>query len=153
MRAHPLRLTAEKILTEWAHMLVDEVRPSPELFTSDSNIYLAWADLKGVIDGSVSILAQDSFLTALAANLLGVDPDEVPSEAEKTDALREMANVIAGNFLTEAYGTDTIFDVIQPQVSEVAEEELNRFMGRKVVFSFLADDAPVALSFSMRSAG
>jgi CheY-specific phosphatase CheX len=149
---HPLRLTAERILADWGHMLVDSVQPSPELFTPAEPIFLAWADLKGVIDGSVSILAQDSFLTALTTNLLGVHPDELPTPEEKSDVLREMANVIAGNFLTEAYGTDTVFDVIQPQVSQISAGEVSRFMARKIVFSFLADDAPVALSFSMSGA-
>jgi CheY-specific phosphatase CheX len=61
-----------------------------------------------------------------------------------------MGNVLAGNFLTEAYGTDLAFDVTTPHVTEVPFAELDQVSKRAVSFFFIADELPVAVTFSIR---
>jgi CheY-specific phosphatase CheX len=105
--------------------------------------------MKGSFEGAVSILTQEGFLRTLAANLLGMAEGDVTPEDEK-DAFREMGNVLAGNFLTEAYGTDLAFDVTPPQVNEVSYAEFEKASNRPVSFFFVADELPVMVSFSIR---
>lgn len=148
---HPLKKASLTVLENWALMLVDEVlEVKPELFDSMQPVYMSWVSLHGPISGSVAIVAQKPFMQNLVRNVLGED-SEAESELEDTeDAYREMGNVLAGNFITEAYGADVAFDLLNPQIEEVPFEDLEKFVQRSIVFGFLADDAPVAVSFSIK---
>jgi hypothetical protein len=60
-----------------------------------------------------------------------------------------MGNVLTGNFLTEAYGDDVIFDLLSPEVSPLSPAQLARLISRKVVFAFSGDDQPLIISFEL----
>lgn len=144
---HPLKKTAVKVLEEWGMMLVEDAPENKADFTADEPILSSEVEMRGTFHGFVSIFAQDSFLTTLAQNLLGSD---APSEDDKRDAFRELGNIMAGNFLTEAYGADLVFDVAQPVVADSNLEAVERLDERRVRFHFHADDSPVAVSFSIQ---
>lgn len=146
---HPLSKASLKVLEDWAMMIVEEVLDATvEVFDANQNFYMSWVKLEGVISGAVSIVAQEPFMRCLAHNLLADDENE-PTFEDCKDAFKEMSNVLAGNFLTEAYGEDVVFDLISPNVSEVPFEEVERFTKRNIVFTFVADDSPVAITFSI----
>jgi CheY-specific phosphatase CheX len=130
-------------------MLAEEVSKPEARFDASTPVLLSWVEMKGSFEGAVSILTQEGFLRTLAANLLGMAEGDVTPEDEK-DAFREMGNVLAGNFLTEAYGTDLAFDVTPPQVNEVSYAEFEKASNRPVSFFFVADELPVMVSFSIR---
>ncbi len=130
-------------------MLAEEVTRPEAHFNPSEPLFLSWVEMKGTFEGAVSIISQEAFLRTLAANLLGASEDAVSSEDEK-DAFREMGNVLAGNFLTEAYGTDLAFDVTPPHVNEVPFSELEKVSNRPVSFFFIADELPVVVTFSIR---
>jgi len=146
---HPLKKTALKVLEDWGMMLVDEVSKSEAQFDQSLPLYMSWVEMKGAFEGAVSIISQEQFLKTLAGNLLGASEESLSDEDAK-DAFREMGNVLAGNFLTEAYGTDLSFDVTPPQVNEIPFSELATLGSRPVSFYFVADELPVAISFSIR---
>lgn len=145
---HPLKDTALKVLEDWGMMLVDQVEPSTTLFELDNPLYMSWINLHGVVSGALSIVAQEGFMKTLANNLLGIEGEI--SQDEYRDAFKEMSNVLAGNFITAAYGEDTVFDLINPNVEIIDSKELEKFISRKIVFSFLADEHPVAVTFSLK---
>lgn len=147
---HPLKTSSLKVLEDWALMLVDEIpEVSPEIFDKEKPVYMSWINLSGVIDGAVSIVTQENFMKILAGNLLG-NIEEEPHMEDLRDAFKEMGNVLAGNFITEAYGEDVVFDLLNPNVSEISFTDLERFAKRNVVFGFMADDCPVAMTFSIK---
>jgi CheY-specific phosphatase CheX len=51
----------------------------------------------GSVAGELHLSASEGFLRELAASLLGVEPGEVDPVLQGADALREMANMIAGS--------------------------------------------------------
>ena len=55
----------------------------------------------------------------LAANMLGLDDDESPSEEQQKDALRESLNVICGNLLPRVGGKEAVFDIQAPEILDV----------------------------------
>ncbi|GAB5495205.1 MAG: hypothetical protein Phyf2KO_02850 [Phycisphaerales bacterium] len=55
--------------------------------------------------GTVFLSGSTGFLVELAASLLGVDADEVNTESEGLDALREMTNIVGGSVVTVLGGT------------------------------------------------
>lgn len=149
-QCHPLKHVALKVLEDWAMMLVDENDEiTPQSLSESGSLYISSTHFKGTISGTVSIVSPKSFLRVLAANLLGESGDETPGEEDCIDAFREMGNVLTGNFLTEAYGDDVVFDLLSPQVSTASEDHLDELTARKVVFSFNADEEPVVVTFQL----
>lgn len=147
---HPLKIVSLKVLEDWAMTLVDQLEPSGVEFDTEKPLYMSWVDIHGVMNGAVSVVAQKPFLQVLATNLLGCDEDTPCTDGDCTDAFKEMVNVLTGNFLTEAYGDDVVFDLLHPNVTEVTFADLGKFLGRKVVFAFNADGMPVAVTFSIQ---
>ncbi len=147
---HPLKKVSQRILEDWAMMLVDDAETAEGLFDKSSPVFMSWIKIHGVVEGALTIVAQEDFIKTLAHNLLGRSEEEPLTDAECKDAFKEMGNVLAGNFLTEAYGEDIVFDLIHPNVREITEDELEKFSSRKILFGFMADDQPVAMSFSIK---
>lgn len=147
---HPLKTTAHKILEDWAMMLVDESQVGADFFKKDGPIYMSWINIHGAVEGAISIVAQQDFLQILAQNLLGLDPEDSIDIEQCKDAFKEMGNVLAGNFLTEAYGDDVVFELIHPNVTEISPSDIDKFTKRKIIFGFIADEHPVAMSFSLK---
>ena len=148
--SHPLKEVAAKVLENWAMMLVDQTAETTDLFDNTKPLYRSWVNVHGPINGELSIIAQKDFMELLAQNLLG-DPEESEHSTDvQEDAFREMGNVLAGNFFTEAFGEDCVFDLVRPEVTKVDQAELQKVADKKVRFFFLADELPVAVTFDVR---
>jgi chemotaxis protein CheY-P-specific phosphatase CheC len=148
LNKHALNRIAVKVLEDWAMMLVDI---DEEVSFSEGSEYLVSTIVfKGIINGEVSIVAPESFLSTLAGNVLGIDENEATQE-EKEDAFREMNNVLTGNFLTEAYGADIVFDVILPTIKQANAIDLKSLLESRVVFKCSADSNPVACTFKVNN--
>lgn len=139
--------TTARILEDWAMMLVDPASPELKIFEVESPFLVASLSFRGAVNGTYQVVCQRGFSEALVANLLGEDVPEDNLQSEM-DALREMVNVLSGNLLTTCYGSDTVFELMPPEVHQVAREKLTSLF-EKPVFCYLADDNPVAVSFSL----
>lgn len=146
--AHVLEKVAVTVLEKWAMMMVDPTDSSTSIFEIDQPLYRSSIRVDGPFHGEISIVAQKPFLDALTNNLLGDCASA--SEEVAQDAFREMGNVLAGNFITEAYGNDVAFDVLNPQVSEINETELQTILSVPQVYYFAADDSPVVIAFCIK---
>jgi len=78
----------------------------------------AQLSFKGPSSGSLHIWAESDFYKIAAANMLGIDENDAEAEKKGIDALKELLNMIVGNFLTEAYGKDEFFELGIPSVLE-----------------------------------
>ena len=74
-------------------------------------------DFSGPIKGMMLIILRGRILSALTGNMLG--DDAPPTQFQREDALRELANVICGNLLPHLGGSDAVFDIGIPQVRDV----------------------------------
>lgn len=68
----------------------------------------------GPVKGTLLVTISGDILPTLASNMLG--EDEVPSDLQQKDALKELANVICGNLLPEIGGPTAVFDLGEPQI-------------------------------------
>lgn len=146
---NPLLKVSLKVLEDWAMMLVDPADGKTELFELDAPLFRSHIEMHGAFHGRISIIAQESFMRGLATNLLGANDPSSISDADFTDAFREMGNVLAGNFLTEAYGADVAFDVLNPKVEQVSAEELKQLAQRPQTYFLKADEEPICVSFEI----
>ncbi|GAA5522477.1 chemotaxis protein CheX [Aliifodinibius salicampi] len=79
------------------------------------NIKRAAVDFNGAAEGRMVIHPSEELLTAVAANMLGV---ENPNEEEKSGALCEIANIICGNIVPLFADDDAICYVEPPIIIE-----------------------------------
>lgn len=144
-----LQKTSVRILEDWAMMMVEPLSNSQGNLIFDLNepLYMSWVNMRGSKKGTLTIVAQKNFIQTLTANLLG-EQKEI-SEEEAKDAFKEMGNVLAGNFFTEAYGENTVFDLIYPNVVQIEPKQLEKLEQRSTSFYYNADDAPIMFTFSI----
>ncbi len=147
---HPMHSTFLRVLEDWAMMLVDEDKLDFSVFDRDQPFYISHVDVHGAFHGTISVVAQRPFLTALAQSLLGADEPESVSEGEIRDAFKEMGNVLAGNFLTAAYGEEESFDILNPRVLDIAAADFETLTHAPQSYIAMADETPVCVTFEIR---
>ncbi len=76
---------------------------------------------RGPMSGTLRCWCTRDFAHQLAANLLGLDPDDDEAVAGTTDALCEFMNVTCGQLVTALHGTEPVFDLSIPTVTECSE--------------------------------
>lgn len=76
----------------------------------------------GHFSGLLFLKVSDGILPELATNMLGLEDEQSgPSHEQQNDALKELANVICGNFLPEIAGTEAEFAVNAPEIIDDGE--------------------------------
>ena len=60
----------------------------------------------GPTQGEVHLAAIDGFVRELASSILGVEPEEVDTETQGQDAIKELANIVGGSTILELGGAD-----------------------------------------------
>ncbi|MEM1424719.1 MAG: chemotaxis protein CheX [Planctomycetota bacterium] len=72
--------------------------------------------------GDVFISASEGFALELASSLLGCEPDEIDVEEQGVDAVRELANILAGCVLTSIGGEEHAFRLGLPETANANPE-------------------------------
>lgn len=78
---------------------------------------------RGPRAGALEVALSEDALPELAANMLGVEDPAGLSPDERTDALRELANVICGNLLPRLFGEEAEFAIETPVALRPPAEE------------------------------
>ena len=100
-------------------------------------------DFEGPFSGKLLLRVCGGLLPIIATNMLG--EADVPSKNLQYDALGEIANVICGNMLPEIAGSDHIFHVSAPKITDdidlppVAEVQVGLGIGRADLLLFVSN--------------
>jgi hypothetical protein len=107
--------TVSRILGDAAFIFTDaltrEARPSPEEWEAEG-ISLKFI---GQPSGEVRMWVGSDFACIAAANMLGIDTGSEEAKQKGIDALKELLNMVVGNFMTAAYGEQLVFTLGLPQ--------------------------------------
>lgn len=103
-------------------------------------VSLAFAGHKS---GQLTIIVPKEFGRELAANMLGEDIDENDDCGDHVDAVKEVLNIITGQYLTQTYGDKVVFNLSAPEAAEIQSEELYAFIGENECVCCQSDDYPV----------
>ncbi len=117
----------------------DEDTPTPK-YTLQSSIQYS-----GPNKGRLVLRCDGRFAATLAANLLGVDPQDSEAEKGRLDALRELMNVFCGNFVTEAYGTDGLYELSIPEVIPILQDEPPETLDATESYRFMSDESQLEI--------
>ena len=77
---------------------------------------------QGPCCGHLTLWCTRDFATLLAANLLGIDPDEQDSQADAEDAVKEFMNIVCGQLVTALHGTEDVHNLTIPVIRELPEQ-------------------------------
>jgi CheY-specific phosphatase CheX len=95
----------------------------------------------------VLLVAPKTFLSQLSENLLGDEDRETLECSAEEDGFKEMANVLTGNLLTEAFGDKVVFDLMSPEIAPIEKDALSTYCRSNQTVVFLADDLPISITF------
>ncbi len=76
---------------------------------------------RGPESGALRLWCSRRFSTLLAANLLGVDPEDEDATSKKEDAVKEFMNIVCGQLVTAMHGVTAVFDLSIPQTMELED--------------------------------
>ncbi len=108
-----LESVVEETFEALAFMFPDGRDEPPPPIESCPTVSVAFT---GPFEGELHLAVSPDMFGALAANMLGLEEGESPSENQKVDALKEMANVICGNLLPVISSPREVFDVHEPRI-------------------------------------
>lgn len=127
-----LKQVIAQIFEGWATIFADEATNAASL--GNVPLYHVHIGFNGPHAGKINLWVSEPLSQSLVVNVKGVESGGTVSDADKKDAIRELANITCGHFLSTFYGEQTIF---QFSVPEVSQRTVTEFDGKdKTVMSF-----------------
>lgn len=105
--------------------------------------YRASMSFEGPYSGRITLAAPLEMCREIAANVLGIEPDEEISEASAKDSLKEVLNVLCGNLLTALAGSGPEFDISIPDTGELDAAGWKDLYAGGNTAGYMVDEFPV----------
>lgn len=137
-----------EVLERFAFMFVEP--PDEAVAAPAEPMLAARMGFDGPLRGTVALAVPAPLARELAANVLGVEPDD--GEAMPGDALKELLNVVVGNLLTALAGEAPVFDLTIPELVRFDASHWDALAGKQGSLVLLVDEQPVLLSVAMQPA-
>ncbi len=99
----------------------------------------------GDVCGTLSLVAPADCVREIAANILGLEVDELEPESLAPDSLGEMLNVICGHVIMAIAGRNADFRLGSPVIAPADREFLDAAVAGADWLGFVLDDSPVLL--------
>lgn len=138
------------ILERMAFMFGD-LAEEEEMPDTMNNATAASMTFTGPIKGSLTLAVPSEMCPEIAANILGIDPEEERAVEASHDALKELLNVICGNVLTELAGVEPVFDLSVPEIRELDSAAWKALQENSATIALLVDDHPALLGLLCES--
>ena len=137
-------------LETMAFMMV--MPPEEELPAPEQSIRVDM-NFTGPVRGKVELMAGLDFTWNMAANVMGLDPDDEEAKSKGTDAFKELVNTVCGVLLPKlASSPKDIFDVSIPKAQNFeTTDDWNNFIAQSDVRVLDVDCQPVAVRLTIDS--
>ncbi len=109
----------------------------------------AHIDFEGVVSGSLVLVVPRPLCLEFAANILGLDPEDLDYGPVSVDALCELLNVVAGHVVRALQGEDHDFRLSVPSYDDLAEDGYLACLDAPDTFYYDLDDNPVLLTLTL----
>lgn len=101
-------------------------------------------------DGSMVLAVPAALCVEVAANVLGIDPDDERAGARAADALKELLNVACAHILTAIAGDRPVFDFSVPETVPIDLVGWRSVLAAEDSVGFLVDECPVLVAFTLK---
>ena len=100
----------------------------------------------GIFSGRLAMVITEPALTELAANMLGIDTEDV-EQNHLHDALKETVNIICGNWLPIEGGDEAVFHIDAPRVLSPSEAAASLTSQPAILEKMSVDEEPCDIYF------
>jgi hypothetical protein len=107
--------TIGRILGDAAFIFTDVLDEKAKPSAADWDAEGVSLTFTGRPSGELRMWVGSGFARVAAANMLGIDTESGEARQKGIDALKELLNMVVGNFITAAYGDTPVFDVGLPR--------------------------------------
>lgn len=132
------------IIEQLAFMFGEAVEKD-ELPAIDTDFIHALVSFKGEMYGTVELIVPEGMCAEIAANVLGMDPNDATAVERGMDSLKELLNVTCGNLLTEIAGYEPVFEMSAPFANKVGVEGWDLLLKDSDSIALNVDENPVLL--------
>ncbi|MHC4662725.1 MAG: response regulator [Planctomycetota bacterium] len=137
-----------EILEKQAFMFA-EVASKENLETGKDEHVIASMAFSGTTSGKLVLVVPRTMGNEIAANVLGLEPDDNTVVIKSTDALKEILSITCAHALTAIKGETSVFDMSPPQVDNLDTKEWKALLDEPDSVGFMVDGAPVLLQLSV----
>lgn len=138
----------ERVLEEYAFMFCG-VAEKKDLPPCRGGALRAVIYFTGRLSGHLALAVPQALCPAIAANVLGLEPDDRLAAERAEDSLKELANVTCGQVLTAVAGTDAVFEMAVPEVGPLDEARWETLVAEQETLVYLVDESPVLLQLKL----
>ncbi|MGC3970708.1 MAG: chemotaxis protein CheX [Pirellulales bacterium] len=117
--------------------------PTVELGTEFDDVLLTQVRFSGPSTGVVGLAMPEQLATTLAADILSADGDDLTAE-QIEDACKELANVVCGQWLTAAFGSQPVFKLSVPEAARLNRDGWCEWIDAPTAIGVQIDDQPLA---------
>lgn len=132
-------IVAENLAFMFGELAEDGPVPAPD------RRVMASMRFTGPYGGAIEIAVPFEMCAEIAANVLGVDPDDERISVDPLDALKELLNVTCGHVLTSLAGDEPVFDLTVPETSDMNKQQWTAMTENPETVAFLVDENPVLM--------
>ncbi len=98
---------------------------------------------RGAESGEMGIAVPSEAGGVLASNILGLEEGEEAAAEKAVDALKELLNIVCGQFLTTVFGEGPVFNLSVPEVRELDRGEWEKLCGNPEVVGMVVEEMPL----------
>ncbi len=137
-----------RVLEDLAFMFGEPVEKS-ELPRGAPGYIQAKMTFSGEMAGALSLSVPADMCPVIAANVLGMEPEDAQANEKSLDALKEVLNVVCGQILTGIAGDEPIFDLSVPETDSLSADGWKTLLGSADSVGFILEDLPVVLELKL----
>ena len=126
-----------------------ELVEKTDLPTDNTDYVQARMTFSGAQSGKIILAVPAEMCPEIAANVLGLDPDDEQVHDLAEDALKELINILCGQLLTGIAGVKPVFDLSVPDIRNISSAEWTELLNTDGSLGFIVDDYPVVFYFKM----
>ncbi len=138
-------------IVERLTFMFGEAVDKDDLDTEGIDFTLARMSFIGDMVGNLSVAVPTAITAEIAANILGLEAEDLSDKAMLDDALGEMVNVVCGHIIMDLIGKDANFKLHSPEVLSVDETLMVEMLSSPDFKGFELDDSPTLLGLKLES--
>lgn len=153
MQNNTQELVSSTFLTvvEQLTFMFGEPTDKAELDLDGCALTQASMSFEGDLVGSLAVAVPNEIMADIAANILGLEPEEIEPTTMMPDALAEMLNVVCGHVIMALAGNDANFKLHAPHLEEIDAGRLPELIANEAYIGFQLDDSPVLLGLNLET--
>jgi len=132
-------------------MGITPVEAAPEPAEDNEIVLVGFVSLAGKVNGSVSIRVSQTMARQMTAGMLGMEIDDIESDEEIKDVLREVCNIVAGGLKSNFCDAGLVCQISTPSITTGNNFQIQTLhMERYEQFVFTYGGEPISVEIAVK---